>query len=176
MMATKAFRIRIAAFDDAPALLDIFQQCDPFAAKADHRNGITLVDVMDWLESATDQHPMLVVEYQGILIAWCSLEPFYGLPAFDLASEISLYVLPQWQRNGLGKMIFQHLEKSRSTIGFTHLIAYIYASNLNSQAFFTRQGFDQWGLLPNIAQNENIKEDVFLLGREFDESKYSYRA
>lgn len=159
--------IRRAILDDAPAILSIFQQCDLFDSSGHRQLNIGLLDVIDWLESATDKHPMFVLEEQGDVIAWCSIEPFYGLPAFDSASEISLYVLPTQHRKGLGTALFHYLEKERHHIGFTHLIAYIYASNLESQGFFKRQGFEQWGLLPNIAQNEQIKEDVFLLGREF---------
>ncbi|WP_036160801.1 GNAT family N-acetyltransferase [Marinomonas ushuaiensis] len=159
--------IRTAGLDDAPHILSIFQLCDPFASSIQRNDNISLIDVMDWLESATDKHPMLVFEENHKVIAWCSIEPFYGLPAFDCASEISLYVLPEWQGCGIGTRIFQYLENHRNQIGFTHLIAYIYSSNLNSQGFFKRQGFDEWGLLPNIAQDEYIKEDVCLLGREF---------
>lgn len=159
--------IRTATLDDAPHILSIFQQCDPFTDSTQRNDNINLIDVMDWLESATDKHPMLVFEENDNVIAWCSIEPFYGLPTFDCASEISLYVLPEWQANGIGTRVFQYLENHQKQIGFTHLVAYIYSGNLNSQGFFKRQGFEQWGLLPNIAQSENIKEDVYLLGREF---------
>ena len=159
--------IRRAILDDAPAILSIFQQCDLFDHIGHRQLNIGLLEVMDWLENATDKHPMLVFEEQGEVMAWCSIEPFYGLPAFDSASEISLYVLPTSHRKGIGTQLFNYLEKERHYIGFTHLIAYIYASNLTSQHFFKRQGFEQWGLLPNIAQNEQIKDDVLLLGREF---------
>ncbi|MGO3345135.1 MAG: GNAT family N-acetyltransferase [Marinomonas sp.] len=159
--------IRTAVLEDAPAILAIFQQCDPFAVAEKRQNSISLIDVMEWLDSASGNHPMLVLEDQGRAIAWCSIEPFYGLPAFDRASEISLYVACEYQRKSLGKQLIRYLELHQPSLGFTHLIAYIYASNVASQCFFRRQGFEQWGLLPNIAHNAAITEDVYLLGREF---------
>ncbi|WP_239544010.1 GNAT family N-acetyltransferase [Marinomonas foliarum] len=159
--------IRLANLDDAPVILSIFQHCDPFAIKGRRQQHINLIDVMDWIESITGTHPMLVLEEQGKVIAWCSLEPFYGLPAFDAASEISLYVHPEEQGKGVGTQLIQYLETQRTELGFTHLVAYIYASNIESQSFFKRHGFEQWGLLPNIAQSEQVKEDVLILGREF---------
>ncbi|TYL48264.1 GNAT family N-acetyltransferase [Marinomonas sp. IMCC 4694] len=166
-MPNKPFLIRNAVLDDAPALLDIFRQCEPLVNNSDSRHGTGLIDVMDWLDNASEQHPMLVVEHQKKAIAWCSLEPFYGLPAFDLACEISLYVRPDWQRKGIGRRLFQYLEAQRAVLKFTHLVAYIYASNLNSRAFFKRQGFEEWGLLPNIAQNQDTQDDVFLFGIQY---------
>ncbi|WP_421850719.1 GNAT family N-acetyltransferase [Marinomonas sp.] len=167
MFVNQSRVIRLAELEDAPAILEVFQRCDQFASSGHRQDNIKLIDVLDWLENVTDNHPMLVIEERGSVIAWCSVEPFYGLPAFDSACEISFYVSPNRQRKGIATQLFQYLEMNRSELGFTHLVAYIYASNLESQGFFTRQGFDQWGLLPNIAQNEQIKEDVFILGREF---------
>ena len=159
--------IRLATLDDAPAILSIFQHCDLFATKGRRQQHVNLIDVIDWIDSITGAHPMLVCEKQGKVIAWCSLEPFYGLPAFDAASEISLYVHPEEQGKGVGTQLIQYLETQRTDLAFNHLIAYIYASNVESQGFFKRQGFEQWGLLPNIAQSEGVKENVLLFGKEF---------
>lgn len=159
--------IRTAELDDAPYILSIFQQSDSFIHRIQPSDNINLIDVIAWLENATDRHPMLVFEEGNNVIAWCSIEPFYGLPAFDTASEISLYVSSKWQAKGIGTGLFQYLEHHQTQIGFTHLLAYIYRGNLNSQGFFKCQGFEQWGLLPNIAQGKQIKEDVLLLGKEF---------
>ena len=167
MSLGKSKGIRLAELDDAPAILDIFQRCDLFATTGRRQDNISLIDIIDWLENITDRHPMLVLEEQGEAIAWCSIEPFYGLPAFDSACEISIYVSPNWQGKGVGGQLLRYLETNRLELGFTHLVAYIYASNLESQGFFKRQGFDQWGLLPNIAQNQQMKEDVLLMGKEF---------
>ncbi|ETI58709.1 GNAT family N-acetyltransferase [Marinomonas profundimaris] len=167
MMHNDSGVIRQAELDDVPAVFDIFQHSDHFAKTGSRQDGISLIDVMDWLESATDKRPMLVFENEGNVVAWCSIEAFYGLPAFESACEISLYVMPNWQGKGIGTQFYRYLEAHRNTFGFTHLIAYIYSSNLNSQNFFTKLGFEQWGRLPNIAQNASITEDVNLLGRAF---------
>jgi phosphinothricin acetyltransferase len=160
-------RIRMAIFDDAPDILAIYQKCDHFANAISRQENISLIDVMDWLENTSDKHPILVIEHEEKLIAWCSIEPFYGLPAFDSACEISLYITPESQRKGFGTQLFQHIETQRNTFGFTHLIAYIYSSNQSSLQFFKRQGLEQWGVLPNIAKSGNLRDDVVLVGREF---------
>ncbi|BFM49022.1 N-acetyltransferase family protein [Marinomonas sp. THO17] len=159
-------KVRRAEFEDAAAMLDVFQACDLHAASHPHTH-IALLDVMDWLESMTDTHPILIAEQDQQILAWCSIEPFYGLPAFDQAAEISLYVLPDWQGIGVGKALLESLLDARAQIGFVHLVAYIYASNHNSLRFFAANGFEQWGKLPNIARSPHGIEDVYLLGREF---------
>ena len=183
--------IRFAVLDDAPDIFRIFKNTNP--AETTHRDkGIGLADVIDWIESATEQQPLFVLEQDLLsqdllkqdllsqdllkqnflsqdksLQAWCSLAPFYGLPAFDKTLEISLYVTPECQQKGLGTALINHIEKQQETLGFTHLIAYVYASNLSSLSFFKKQRFEQWGLLPNIAESEGARESVVLLGRRF---------
>jgi len=178
--------IRLAVLDDAPAIYSIFQSTTP-ADTTNRRNGIGLADVVDWIESATEQQPLFVLEKNVLernileqgslnkdtleqtkqLQAWCSLAPFYGLPSFNKTLEISLYVSPENQRNGLGKLLFHHIEAQQKALGFTHLIAYIYGSNLGSIGFFKKQGFEQWGFLPSVAESEGSQEDVVLLERRF---------
>lgn len=161
------FSIRRSEWEDVPTLLDVYQQGHIFDPSTDPRQSIGLMDVMDWQEASSDRHPLFVMEHQGIVIAWCSLEPFYGLPAFDLALEVSLYVLPEWQGHGLGKQWLQYLDHHSTNIGFTHLVAYLYASNYRSLALFRGQGFEQWGRLPRIASHNGVLEDVLLLGKMY---------
>ncbi|KZN14684.1 GNAT family N-acetyltransferase [Marinomonas sp. TW1] len=160
--------VRHAEFEDASVMLDIFRQCDPHSTLANRHNDINLLDVMDWLETITDRHPIFMAEQDQQVIGWCSLEAFYGLPSFDQACEISLYVLPSLQGQGVGKALLEHVIQHRQEIGFLHLVAYIYAGNDNSLRFFKANEFQTWGKLPNIARSEERVEDVYLLGREFE--------
>ncbi|MCV2403297.1 GNAT family N-acetyltransferase [Marinomonas sp. C2222] len=173
--------IRPAKLEDAPDILAIYLEIDPFRKDVSKHKNINLVDVIDWIESATKQKPLLVIdsfyidkensispkEKKGKVAGWCSVEAFYGLPAFDNAREVSFYVSSEYQRLGVASALFDHLITNRHEIGFSHLVAYVYAENTKSLNFFSKQGFEEWGLLPDIAQIERNKQSVHLLGKVF---------
>ena len=169
MKMRKEWRIREAKLEDAPVILTILNQ-------AFSQQGQTpcfgLLDICEWLENTSPQRPFLVAESLQEVVAWCSLQAFYGLPAFDQALEISLYVENQHQGCGLGHDLLRHIEIRAKHFGFTHLIAHIYSSNLNSRHFFEKHPFTLWGKLPNIAQPnpQQAKQDLYILGKEYSHS------
>lgn len=160
--------IRSAILDDAPVILEAYQASDSFSGLHAREHQISLLDVLDWLDNASDKHPLLVFEYDARVIAWCSVEPFYGLPAFDSASEVSLYVLPQWQGFGVGKRLLDYVQAQKTQLALTHLLAYVYGNNSKSKSFFEKQGFAVWGYLPNIARGPSACGDVCLYGLQLD--------
>ncbi|SBS30874.1 Putative phosphinothricin acetyltransferase YwnH [Marinomonas spartinae] len=161
------FSLRVATIDDVPDILAIYRQGDDFALSGDRNKDINLIDVMEWVESATPERPMFVVSAGGEVIGWGALEPFYGLPSFDMAAEVSVYLLPQWRGKGAAAAFIQYLADHKDALHFSHLVAYIYARNTLSLRFFKKQGFESWGVLPKIASCQELQEDVFLLGRVF---------
>ncbi|GAB3484691.1 GNAT family N-acetyltransferase [Marinomonas epiphytica] len=167
MQKRKEWQIRDAELEDAPAILAILNQA---FSKQGQAPCFGLLDVCEWLESTSQQQPFLVVENRQEVIAWCSLQAFYGLPAFDQALEISLYVENQHQGLGLGGALLRHIEIRAKHISFTHLIAHIYSGNQNSRNFFEKHQFSQWGKLPNIAQPnpQQTKQDLYILGKEYN--------
>jgi len=64
------FSLRVATIDDAPDILAIYQQGDDFALSGDRNKDINLIDVMEWVESATPERPMFVVNVEGRVIGW----------------------------------------------------------------------------------------------------------
>ncbi|MEO9655433.1 N-acetyltransferase family protein [Marinomonas sp.] len=160
--------IRSALLDDAPAILEAYKASDSFSSLHARENQISLLDVLDWLENASDKHPLLVFEYDSRVVAWCSVEPFYGLPAFDSASEVSLYVLPDWQGFGVGQRLLNYVQEQKKHLALTHLLAYVYGNNTKSKIFFEKQGFAVWGYLPNIARGPSACGDVCLYGLQLD--------
>lgn len=159
--------LRLASIEDAPSVLAIYQAGDEFSISGDRYKDIGLADVVGWIESATEARPLLVVTLDDALIAWCAIEPFYGLPAFDATAEISLYVVPEWQGKGIGKRFITYLDAQKEHLAFSHLVAYVYARNTQSVRFFLGQNFKQWGHLPSVASFAGKHEDVLLLGRDF---------
>ncbi|SBS26457.1 Putative phosphinothricin acetyltransferase YwnH [Marinomonas aquimarina] len=162
-MSALSLSVRPASIEDAPMILSIFLESE---AQADVKGGINLISVMEWIENATEQHPLWVQESAGQIVGWCSLERFYGLPALDGAVEIALYIAAAYQRQGCGHWLLNHIAQQAAQMGIHTLVAYILGSNQKSNHFFMKNGFQEWGCLPNVVRSAGLKGDLKLLGRQ----------
>lgn len=159
------FLVRPADIADAPEVLSIFLQAEALVV---YKTGINLLSVVEWIDNATDEYPFLVVEHQSIVIGWCALEPFYGLPALAGAIEIGIYVDQSYHGKGAGKSMLNHVINLHKAKRLHSLIAYVLADNLQSQGFFRANGFQEWGCLPRVARSQGQENDLLLLGLQLD--------
>lgn len=160
-MNRSPLNLRIAELEDAPTILQIFQdnQTDALLGK-----GIDLISVIDWVETQSQRTPFWVLEKQNVVCGWCSLEPYYGLAAFDDTVEVSLYIDSEYQSIGLGSFILGQILKHANRFGVHSMVAHIYQSNKISQAFFAKHGFQVWGCLPKVVNSTSGREDLMIMG------------
>lgn len=162
-MSALSLSVRPADLEDAPVILSIFLESE---AQADFKSGINLISVMDWIENATEQCPLWVLESDQAIVGWCSLESFYGLPSFDGAVEIAIYIQEAYQRMGCGHWLLNYVTKQARRLELHTLVAYVLVTNQKSHTFFLKNGFELWGRLPKIARSGGVKGDLVLLGRQ----------
>lgn len=164
-MSSLSLSVRPAMIEDAPIILSIFLESE---AQADFKSGIDLISVMDWIENATTLRPLWVLEHNHSVIGWCSLESFYGLPSFDGAVEIAIYIQETYQRLGCGYWLLKYIAKQAQSLEIHTLVAYVLIANDKSHSFFLKNGFETWGCLPKIARSGGVKGDLALLGRQLN--------
>lgn len=158
-------QVRQAISQDAFAILEIYNTSILTGISTGHTEAVKLLDVMEWLESMTPQRPFLVLEKAGKVIAWANADDFHGLPIFANCAEIGVYVSPEWQRQGIAELLLNCLEKELKKQGTNHLVALIFAENIASKKLFTKQEFQPWGVLPEVAKSNGVTHDIHLLGK-----------
>lgn len=163
-MLSSTVSVRAAEIDDAPIILDIFLESD---SQSDFKRGIDLVSVMDWIEAAQPHRPLWVLESSAGVMGWCTLESFYGLPAFEGAVEISLYIAQCYQHQGLGSYMLGYLAQRHIELNIHSVVAHVLESNHSSHSFFSKHGFQLWGRLPNIARSTHVQDSLLLLGIQY---------
>lgn len=154
---------RLASIEDAPSILSI---CLESEQHTDIKGGISLLSVIDWIDNANDQYPLWVLERNNAVIAWCSLEAFYGLPSFDGVAEVAIYITSSYQRRGIGQQLLSFIVRYCSDRDIHSLVAYILSENSKSQQFFLKNDFVEWGCLPAVARSGETYSDLKLLGRQ----------
>jgi phosphinothricin acetyltransferase len=64
-------------------------------------------------------HPLRVLERQPAVVGWLSFEPFYGRPAYAATAEVSVYVAPASQRQGVATALLADALESAPSLGFS---------------------------------------------------------
>jgi L-amino acid N-acyltransferase YncA len=107
-------------------------------------------------------------------IGWIAYKPFYGRMAYINTVEISIYIHPSKQRNGLGSSLLQAGIKQVKNAGKTTCLAFIFSHNTPSLALFKNHGFLQWGQLPDVALMDGHLYSLTILGKDLSSNQGVY--
>ena len=101
--------IRLGTEDDLPEIVRIYNESIPGGWSTADTKPIAVQDRIEWFRKFDPQRrPIWVVEMQGEVAGWASLSSFYaGRPAYDATAEISMYIDPAFQKQGLGRKLKQ---------------------------------------------------------------------
>ncbi|SET77574.1 GNAT family N-acetyltransferase [Thalassotalea agarivorans] len=110
-------------------------------------------DIEKWFEDKqTNQLPILGIENeQGELLAFASYGYFRPYPANAKSCECAIYVDPNEQGKGLGRMLLKALKQKAGEQGFHTMVAVIDSDNLASKKLHKICGFSYCGTLKQIA-------------------------
>jgi L-amino acid N-acyltransferase YncA len=93
------------------------------------------------------RHPVKVVDCGGRLAAWGSLSAFGYREAFARTVENSIYVHPDFQRRGLGRMLLLDQIAAATAAGHHTIVAAISSEQAASIALHEAHGFSETGRL-----------------------------
>ena len=179
----EAICVRPATADDAEQLLEIYT---PFVISEDSSLSnvsfeLEAPDVEEFRQRIHDisaQFPYLVGEVQGQILGYVYCHPYRERLAYQWAVEVTIYLAPAGQGKGLGRLLYETMEKllclqgvtmaySCITVGNDHSIKMHEALGYRLIGTFTNSGYKngQWldtvwlekQLQPCPKQPDNIK-------------------
>lgn len=145
--------IRKAVAEDLPKLTAIYNQAIQSRQTADALP-MTVADRKSWFDSHQKvKYPLFAVEKEGIVCGYSTLSTYRGgRHALRYAVEVSYYLDPTYQRQGLGSALLKHALDTAKDLDFKHAFAILLDTNLPSVGLLEKFGFVKWGHLPNIAE------------------------
>ena len=179
----EAVCVRAAAPEDAEQLLEIYT---PFVISEDSSLSnvsfeLAVPDVEEFRQRIKDiskQFPYLVGEVNGQILGYVYCHPYRERLAYQWAVEVTIYLAPAGQGKGLGRLLYETMEKllclqgvtmaySCITVGNDHSIKMHEALGYRLIGTFTNSGYKngQWldtvwlekQLQPCPKQPDNIK-------------------
>ena len=156
--------IRNATEADLPAIVDIYNVSIPSRMSTADLGPVSVEQRRPWFRAHHEQRPIWVMDRDGVVAGWLSIETFYGRAAYHRTAEVSVYIAPLQQRRGLGRELLTEAVRVSPGLGLASLVAFVFGHNEPSLRLFEGCGFARWGNLPRVADMDGVERDLCILG------------
>ena len=132
---------RLAVVGDAAAIARIYNQGIEERVATFETEPRTAAQIAAQLADKGDRFPTVVVERDGVVVAWATAGPYRGRPAYAGVAEHSVYVDRAARGSGAGRAALEGLFHACRARGFWKLVSRIFPENTPSLALHERTGF-----------------------------------
>ena len=158
---------KYAKQDDLPQIVATYNSSIPSRLVTADLDPVTVESRQHWFEAhSAEKRPLWIVRFDGKYAGWMSFNSFYGRPAYDGTVEVSIYLEEEFKGKGLGKACLQKAINDAPALKIHTILGFIFGHNATSISLFKKFGFEQWALLPAVADMEGIMRDLIILGRK----------
>ena len=133
--------IRFAKEADIPAILDIYGPYVQNTATSFEYSVPTLAEFTERFRGITAQFPWLVWEEDGKVLGYAYGSLPFGRAAYRWVAASSIYLAPSAQGKGIGRKLYEALERILTEQGYRKTYAIITSDNPGSLAFHEKMGF-----------------------------------
>lgn len=98
-------------------------------------------------------------------VGWAALSPVSGRCVYGGVAEVSIYVHPDFQGRGVGRLLMDALVTASEQAGIWTLQAGIFPENRGSVTLHRRGGFRVVGYRERLGQRDGVWRDVLLMER-----------
>jgi L-amino acid N-acyltransferase YncA len=160
----REYSVRPARSQDADAISVIYNEgiADRATLETESR---TPDERRSWLAARDARHPVVVVEADGVVVGWASLNVFNPRDAYRHVADISVYVARTSRGKGAGTALLQHLVECGRAVGFHKLVLAGFPTNAASLALYRRLGFREVGVYRQQGLLDGRWVDVLLMER-----------
>lgn len=144
--------IRPAALSDIPAITRIYAHAVIHGTASFELEAPTEADMRKRMEALLDgRFPYIVAEIDGAVAGYAYAGPYRARPAYRFTVENSIYIAPEMQRRGIGRVLLQALIEASTARGFRLMIAVIGDSaQAASIGVHKALGFQDAGVFRNV--------------------------
>ena len=117
----------------------------------------------------TKGYPAYAVKMNEKVIGFCFLRAYKPFSAFSESAEITCFIDKDYSGKGIGKVIFDKLEKDAKEMGICNILASITSLNVNSLKFHEKNGFIECGKFSKIGKRFGKKFDIIYMIKKIND-------
>lgn len=152
--------IRLAAETDATQFLGIYSPIVTDTAISFEEVPPSRSEMAGRIRRTMEWHPWLAYEEAGRVLGFAYAAAFRSRPAYRWTVEVTVYVGPADQREGVGSSLYKSLLGILRLQGFTNALASIALPNDAGVALHERFGFRPVGVLQDVGFKFTAWHDV----------------
>ncbi|OEK01247.1 hypothetical protein BFP97_06860 [Roseivirga sp. 4D4] len=145
-----SINIRFVQPSDAPDLLKIYAPIVLETATSFETEVPTVSNFSDRIKAYSSKSPWLVAEVNGQIAGYAYGTAHRSRQAYQWNQEVTVYVHPNFQRQGIARKLYTKLLELLKFMGFRKAIAVITIPNDASIKFHTSMGFKHIGEMQNV--------------------------
>jgi phosphinothricin acetyltransferase len=157
--------IRDAVREDLPAIVAIYNHAIINTVATFDTEVKTVEELIPWLESHSENHPLLVALRGNVVIGWTSVRPWSDRCAYSDTVEVSVYVDPDVQREGIGRILLAEAIARCEAAGVHVIVARMAEGNDGSLALFSAAEFSSVGFMPEVGMKFGKRLGVHIYQR-----------
>ena len=162
--------IRYACKEDCAAIAEIYNHAVLHTAAIWNDTTVDTDNRIAWFEArALAGYPVLVSEENGIITGYASFGDWRAFDGFRHTVEHSVYVHPDHQGKGIGRMLMKALIVEACDIGKHVMVAGIEAQNHASIHLHQTLGFVTTGQMPQVGTKFGRWLDLTFMQLQLDE-------
>ena len=152
--------IRRVKDEDAKRLVEIYNYYIRETEITLELSELTEAEYLDRIHQVTAFYPWLVYEEDGKILGFAYLDKFNARKAYLATADLSIYVDNKAMRKGIGKALYQEIEKLGLSLGMCKIISLINTGNKRSVSFHKKMGFKKLTVIKNVAYKHGKWVDV----------------
>ncbi len=156
--------IRLAELSDAPALQAIYAPYVTDTTISFEVEVPSVATMRERIAKTLDFHPWLVYEQDDAVIGYAYAGKHRDRAAYQWSTDVSVYVSPAHQRQGIGRTLYTELFALLRQQGFCNAFAGITLPNEASVGVHSALGFTMIGVYPQVGYKFGQWHDTGWMG------------
>jgi L-amino acid N-acyltransferase YncA len=155
--------IRKAIPSDAQAIANIYNEAIENTTATFDTEPKSVSNREEWLKQHSEKYPVVVSEINGVVVGFASMTRWSDRAAYDDTAEISIYILPAYHNQGIGKHLMQTVIEAGLRGGLHCVLSRITQGNEKSIYLHQQFGFRTVGIMQEVGKKFGKTLDVTMM-------------